>query len=42
VSVSVVGSTAGVTTIEFEPGAVDDLNAVFEGLAPRAGPDHGE
>ncbi len=23
------------TTIEFEPGAVQDLNAVFEALAPR-------
>ena len=31
----VVGSTAGITTIEFEPGAVHDLNAVFEILAPR-------
>jgi secondary thiamine-phosphate synthase enzyme len=35
VTVFVVGSTAGVTTIEFEPGAVHDLNAVFETLAPR-------
>ena len=34
-TVFVVGSTAGVTTIEFEPGAVHDLNAVFESLAPR-------
>jgi secondary thiamine-phosphate synthase enzyme len=34
-TVLVVGSTAGVTTIEFEPGAVQDLNAVFEELAPR-------
>ena len=25
------------TTIEFEPGAVSDLNKVFETLAPRAG-----
>ena len=33
----VVGSTAGITTIEFEPGAVHDLNAVFEELAPRNG-----
>ena len=30
-----VGSTAGVTTIEFEPGAVADLNGLFERLAPR-------
>jgi secondary thiamine-phosphate synthase enzyme len=34
-TVFVVGSTAAVTTIEFEPGAVHDLNAVFEALAPR-------
>jgi len=34
-TVFVVGSTAGITTIEFEPGAVQDLNAVFEALAPR-------
>jgi secondary thiamine-phosphate synthase enzyme len=37
VTVFVVGSTAAVTTIEFEPGAVSDLNRVFEALAPRAG-----
>lgn len=37
VTVSVVGSTAGVTTIEFEPGAIADLNRVFESLAPREG-----
>jgi secondary thiamine-phosphate synthase enzyme len=36
-TVFVVGSTAAVTTIEFEPGAVADLNAVFERLAPRHG-----
>ena len=36
-TVFVSGSTAGITTIEFEPGAVHDLNAVFEELAPRAG-----
>jgi secondary thiamine-phosphate synthase enzyme len=36
-TVFVVGSTAGVTTIEFEPGAVFDLNQVFEELAPRDG-----
>lgn len=34
-TVFVVGSTAGVTTIEFEPGAVADLNALLEGIAPR-------
>ena len=36
-TVAVVGSTAGVTTIEFEPGAVWDLNQMLERLAPRAG-----
>ena len=34
-TVFVVGSTAAVTTIEFEPGAVADLNQLFELLAPR-------
>ena len=37
VSVFVVGSTAGITTIEFEPGAIADLNGLFERLAPRGG-----
>ncbi len=36
-TIFVAGSTAGVTTIEFEPGAIADLNAVFERLAPRDG-----
>jgi secondary thiamine-phosphate synthase enzyme len=36
-TVFVGGSTAGVTTIEFEPGAISDLNRVFELLAPRHG-----
>jgi secondary thiamine-phosphate synthase enzyme len=36
-TVFVVGSTAGITTIEFEPGAVADLNRLFESLAPRDG-----
>ena len=36
-TVFVVGSTAVVTTIEFEPGAVADLNGVLERLAPRGG-----
>ena len=35
VTVFAVGSTAGITTIEFEPGAVADLNRVFDALAPR-------
>lgn len=34
-TVFVVGSTAGVTTIEFEPGAVADLDRAFESVAPR-------
>ena len=34
-TVFVVGSTAGITTIEFEPGAVADFNRLFEELAPR-------
>jgi secondary thiamine-phosphate synthase enzyme len=34
-TIFVVGSTAAVTTIEFEPGAVGDLNRVFEEIAPR-------
>jgi secondary thiamine-phosphate synthase enzyme len=36
VTVFVVGSTAGMTTIEFEPGAVADLAELLERLAPRA------
>lgn len=34
-TVFVVGSTAAVTTIEFEPGAIADLNGLFEDIAPR-------
>src|SRR5919197_4482783 len=34
-TVFVVGSTAAVTTIEFEPGAVADLNRLFEQISPR-------
>jgi len=37
VTVFVVGSTAAITTIEFEPGAVADLNRLFEAIAPRRG-----
>ena len=36
-TVFVVGSTATVTTIEFEPGAVADLNRLLEEIAPRDG-----
>jgi secondary thiamine-phosphate synthase enzyme len=35
VTVFVVGSTATVTTIEFEPGAVSDLDRALEEIAPR-------
>ncbi len=35
-TVFVVGSTAAITTIEFEPGAIADFNALLERLAPRA------
>lgn len=35
VTVFVVGSTAAITTIEFESGAVADLNRMLENLAPR-------
>jgi secondary thiamine-phosphate synthase enzyme len=37
VTTSVVGSTAAVTTIECEPGAVADFNRLLEELAPRDG-----
>jgi secondary thiamine-phosphate synthase enzyme len=33
--VFVPGATAGVTTIEFEPGLVQDFPALFERIAPR-------
>ena len=35
VTVFVTGSTAGITTIECEPGAVADLDGAFERIAPR-------
>ena len=34
-TVFVIGSTAAVTTIEFEPGAVADFNRLLDTLAPR-------
>ena len=37
VSVFVPGSTAAVTTMEFEPGGVNDLKAALERLVPREG-----
>jgi secondary thiamine-phosphate synthase enzyme len=38
-TVFVPGSTAGVTTVEFEPGLVKDLNAFFQKIIPE-GPDY--
>jgi secondary thiamine-phosphate synthase enzyme len=35
VTVFVVGSTAAITTIEFEPGAITDLNRALQAIAPR-------
>lgn len=35
VCLSVVGSTAALTTLEFEPGLVEDLKRTFEQLAPE-------
>ena len=35
VTVFVPGSTAGVTTIEYEPGALEDLKRAIEKLAPQ-------
>ncbi|MCU0722342.1 MAG: secondary thiamine-phosphate synthase enzyme YjbQ [Planctomycetes bacterium] len=35
VTLFVQGSTAGITTVEFEPGLVHDLEAAFERIAPR-------
>ena len=38
VTVFVIGSTAGISTTEYEPGLVNrDLKAAFEGLAPEDG-----
>ena len=38
VTVFNVGSTAGITTTEYEPGLVNyDIAAAFEKIAPRAG-----
>lgn len=38
VTLFVVGSTAGLTTIEYESGAVADLKRMFEEIAPRDAP----
>lgn len=34
-TVFVVGSTAALTTVEYEPGLVEDLQSLFERIAPR-------
>ena len=36
-TVFVPGATAGVTTVEYEPGLVQDLKVYFEKIAPKAG-----
>jgi len=36
-TVFVVGSTAAITTIEFEPGAIADFNRLLDQLAPARG-----
>lgn len=38
-TVFVVGSTAGITSFEYEPGLKKDMNRLYEKLAP-AGPDY--
>jgi len=35
VVISVIGSTASLTTVEFEPGLVEDLKRAFEQIAPE-------
>ncbi|MBI2896835.1 MAG: YjbQ family protein [Deltaproteobacteria bacterium] len=40
--VFVPGSTAGVTTLEYEPGLLQDIPAAFERLAPRSARYHHE
>lgn len=38
----VVGSTAGITTVEFEPGLVKDLKEFFQKMAPQEAAYHHE
>ena len=38
----VAGSTAGLTTVEYEPGLMKDLEKLFERLAPQNGAYHHE
>jgi secondary thiamine-phosphate synthase enzyme len=42
VTVFCVGSTGGLTTVEYEPGLVQDLHELFERLAPRGALYHHE
>jgi secondary thiamine-phosphate synthase enzyme len=42
VNVFVTGSTAAVTTMEYEPGGVEDLRATLERLVPRTPPGGGD
>lgn len=37
VTIFVNGSTGGLTTVEYEPGLIEDLKVFFEKIAPRAG-----
>jgi secondary thiamine-phosphate synthase enzyme len=37
VTIFVPGSTGGITTIEYEPGLVQDLKTFFEKMAPKSG-----
>ncbi|MEK6732634.1 MAG: secondary thiamine-phosphate synthase enzyme YjbQ [Candidatus Omnitrophota bacterium] len=37
VNVFVPGATAGITTVEYEPGLVQDLKVYFEKIAPKSG-----
>lgn len=37
VAIFVSGSTGGLTTVEYEPGLVQDIKKVFEDIAPKSG-----
>lgn len=36
-TIFVIGSTAGITTIEYEPGLVEDIGTALEKIAPKDG-----
>jgi secondary thiamine-phosphate synthase enzyme len=42
VTVFVTGSTAAITTMEYEPGGVEDLREALERLVPRSRPEGGD